>query len=286
MSHLKSPGGKSRNPEPGNRNPEPGTPQAKPKVAVHKFSSCDGCQLAFLNLGEGLLELSGLVEIAHFAEAGYMDEEAEVAIAFVEGSISTPDELERIKRIRERSATVVTIGACATAGGLQALRNLVDTETWVAGVYAQPEHIHNLETSTPVAEHIRVDLELWGCPINGRQLVQAVRSLLYGVAPREERDKLCLECKRQQNVCVMVTEGRPCMGPVTRTGCGALCPRVGRDCYACFGPAENPQTATLARRFEGLGLVPEEIARRFLFINSHAPAFLEEGLRWREGEDG
>jgi len=268
------------------RNPELGTPPAKPKVAVHKFSSCDGCQLAFLNLGGDLLALAQEVEIVHFAEAGYLEEMAEVDIAFVEGSISTPAEEARIREIRERSRLLITIGACATTGGLQALRNMADANAWIQDIYATPEHIESLATSTPVSAHVRVDLELWGCPVNSRQLLEAVKSLLLGVAPQEERDKLCLECKRQQSVCVMVTEGRPCMGPVTRTGCGALCPRFGRDCYACFGPAENPQTATLARRFDGLGLLPEEIARRFLFINNHAPAFLEEGLRWREGEDG
>lgn len=254
----------------------------KPRVAVHKFSSCDGCQLAFLNLGEGLLQLNALVDIVHFAEAGYLDEEAKVDLAFVEGSISTPHELERIKRVRANSKYLVTLGACATAGGLQALRNMADGNAWLAGVYAGPEHIPFLPTSTAVSQHVRVDLELWGCPVNSRQVVLAVRDLLFGVAPREETEKVCLECKRKGAVCVMVTRGVPCMGPVTRTGCGALCPSFGRDCYACFGPAENAETAALARRFEGFGLLPEAIAHRFLFINNGAPSFHAEGVRWQE----
>ena len=254
----------------------------KPKVAVHKFSSCDGCQLAFLNAGEDLLTLSTLVDIVHFAEAGYSNEEAVVDVAFVEGSVSTPQELERIQMIRGNSRYLVTIGACATAGGLQALRNMNDHKQWIAGIYAQPDTISLLRDSTPIAEHVKVDLELWGCPVNGRQVLGAVRSLLFGVLPPEEHDKVCLECKRQQSVCVMVTRGEPCMGPVTRTGCGAICPSVGRDCYACYGPSELPNTTALANRFEGLGLQPDEIARRFLFINSHAEAFLEEGRKWQE----
>ncbi len=258
----------------------------KPKVAVHKFSSCDGCQLAFLNLGEKLVALTELVEIVHFAEAGYLAEEAAVDVAFVEGSISTPHELERIRKVRQNSKYLVTIGACATAGGLQALRNMADANAWLAGVYAGPEHIPFLPTSTAVAQHVRVDLELWGCPVNSRQVIAAVRDLLYGVAPRVEHEKVCLECKRKGNVCVMVTQGAPCMGPVTSTGCGALCPSFGRDCYACFGPAENPESAHLANRFEGLGLLPREIADRFLFINNGAPAFNAEGVRWREKQNG
>ena len=261
------------------RNKKRETSDARPRVAVHKFSSCDGCQLAFLNMGEDLLTLAGLVDIVHFAEAGPVDPEASVDVAFVEGSLSTPEELERVQRIRANSRFLVTMGVCATAGGLQALRNLSDASEWIAGIYAKPEYIASLDTATPIAQHVKVDLELWGCPVTRRQVQGAVRALLFGVLPVEERDKVCMECKRNGTVCVMVTQGTPCMGPVTRTGCGALCPRFGRDCYACFGPAENPNTEALTRRFEGLGLLPDAIARRFLFINSAAPAFAEAGRR-------
>ncbi len=257
----------------------------KLRVAVHKFASCDGCQLAFLNLGEDLLTLSQLVDLTHFAEAGAMDPDAKVDVAFIEGSVSAPEDLERLRRIRENSRYLITIGACATAGGIQALRNLADAGEWTAAVYAQPAYIRSLAASTPIARHVKVDLELWGCPVNGRQVLAAVRGLLFGVAPWYEKDKVCVECKRRQTVCVLVSQGIPCMGPVTRAGCGALCPSFGRDCYACYGPAENPNTEALARRFEGLGLVPEAIARRFLFINNGAPEFNEAGLRWKPGHD-
>jgi coenzyme F420-reducing hydrogenase gamma subunit len=253
---------------------------ARPSLAVHKFTSCDGCQLAFLNLGEDLLTLASLVEIRHFAEAGMLAPETPVDIAFIEGSVTTPDEFERIRRIRANSRFLVAIGACATAGGLQALRNLAgSTPDWMAAIYATPEHIKTLETSTAIADHVKVDLELWGCPVSGRQVLAAVRALLFGVLPEPERDKVCLECKRQQAVCVMVTRGIPCMGPVTLTGCGALCPRFGRDCYACYGPADNVNAAAMGARLAGLGLVAGEIARRFHFINNSAPVFLEAGKR-------
>lgn len=253
---------------------------SKPSIAVHKFSSCDGCQLAFLNAGSELLTLATLVDIRHFLEAGVADEYAHVDIAFVEGSVSTSEELTRIQRVRANSDYLVTLGACATAGGIQALRNLDQSnDAWKHAIYAQPAYIHTLDQAEPVSAHVKVDFELWGCPVNGAQVLAAVRQLLFGVAPLEQRDKLCMECKRQQAVCVMVTEGMPCMGPVTRTGCGALCPRFGRDCYACFGPAEGPNTAALGERLAGLGLPPSDIARRFLFINNQAPAFHEAGRR-------
>lgn len=253
---------------------------SKPSVAVHKFSSCDGCQLAFLNLGEDLLALSDLVDIRHFAEAGPMAADSPVDIAFVEGSISTPEDLERIKSIRANSNYLITIGACATSGGLQALRNLADAQAWVEGVYASPQFISSLDESMPICSQVKVDLELWGCPVNSRQIVAAVRALLFGVRPVEENDKLCLECKRHQTVCVLVSKGEPCMGPVTRTGCGALCPSFGRSCYACYGPAENVNTTAFAQRLSGLGLVDAEVARRFLFINSGAESFQHEGKQW------
>ena len=255
--------------------------RAKPRLAVHKFSSCDGCQLAFLNAGEALLTLGDLVDIVHFAEAGPVAPEAEVEIAFVEGSIATPEDVERIKRIRDNSKFLITIGACATAGGVQALRNLSDGQAWIGAVYASPQHISSLATSTPIAAHVKVDLELWGCPVNTRQIVAAVRALLFGVVPVVSRDSVCLECKRAGNVCVLVAKGQPCMGPVTQTGCGALCPSFGRECYACYGPAENVNTISLSRRFTGLGLMPEAIARRFLAINAAAPVFVKAAQRAR-----
>jgi coenzyme F420-reducing hydrogenase gamma subunit len=249
-------------------------------VAVHKFTSCDGCQLAFLNLGEGLLELTRRVDLVHFAEAGPVAPDAAVDVAFVEGSISTPDEAERIERVRANSKYLVAIGACATSGGLQALRNGRDLAEWVAAIYASPEHINALATATPLSEHVHVDLELWGCPVTGRQVLAAVSSLLFGVRPAPERDSVCMECKRDGRPCVVVSKGEPCMGPVTRTGCGALCPGIERGCYGCFGPAEAANTESLGRRFQALGLGNEQIARRFLQINSQAPAFAAAGARF------
>ena len=254
----------------------------KPKVAVHKFSSCDGCQLAFINLGEDLLTLSGLVDILHFAEAGPLDEDAKVDIAFIEGSISASHDIERIKKIRDNSTYLITIGSCATSGGIQALRNMADTQQWIEGIYANPAVIDTLDNSSPIKDYVKVDLELWGCPVSKKQIITATRALLFGVLPVEEHDKVCMECKRQQTVCVMVTKKEPCMGPVTSTGCGALCPSVGRDCYGCYGPAENPNTQAMANRLEGLGLIKDETARRFLFINSGAEAFHQQGMQIKE----
>jgi coenzyme F420-reducing hydrogenase gamma subunit len=254
----------------------------KPTVAVHKFSSCDGCQLAFLNLGEDLLALAELVDIRHFVEAGLADEDAEVDIAFVEGSVSTSQDAERLARIRSNSHYLVTIGACATAGGIQALRNLHDTEGWTAAIYASPEYIDSLDHVSPIREAVKVDLELWGCPVSSRQVVAAVQQLLFGVAPLTQQDTLCMDCKRAGNPCVLVTRGEPCLGPVTHTGCGAICPQFGRACYGCYGPVTDGNSDALAARFAGLGLAADALVRRFALITSAAEPFAGTSAKWRE----
>lgn len=256
--------------------------QAKPKIAVHKFSSCDGCQLALLNMGEPLLELAGRVDFVHFAEAGPYEPDADIDLAFVEGSISAPEDIARINTIRAHSKTLVAIGVCATAGGIQALRNFADSTQWVAQIYSQPQHLNSLAQSTPISNHVKVDFELWGCPVNSQQLAGFINNFLLGVFPRDNADKVCTECKRRGLPCLMVTRGIPCMGPVTRAGCGALCPGLGRDCYGCFGPAENPNTDSLTAQFKRLGLTPNDITRRFENVNNFAPAFRDAAHKLKE----
>lgn len=255
----------------------------KPRVAVHKFSSCDGCQLSFLNLGEALLTLAERIDLVHFAEAGPLDPDTGVDVAFVEGSVSTPEDLERIQHIRAHSGLLIAIGACATSGGIQGLRNQAKGAEWVAQIYSHPEAIASLERSTPISSHVKVDFELWGCPVSGPQMLAVINALLLGVTPRDNADKVCTECKRQGYPCVIVTHGIACMGPVTRAGCGALCPSLGRDCYGCYGPAENANTDALAIQFAHQGLMPEAIVRRFQSINSQAPAFLAAADKLRTG---
>ncbi|MEN8179509.1 MAG: sulfhydrogenase subunit delta [Pseudomonadota bacterium] len=258
----------------------------KPKLAVHKFSSCDGCQLALLNLGEPLLELPNLVDIVHFAEAGPLDPEAKVDVSLVEGSISTPHDIERIKQVRENSGYLISIGACANTGGLQALANFSDRDAWMSQIYARPDTIDSLQTSTPISAHIKVDLEIPGCPVNSRQVLKALRDLLSGIVPSSEKQPLCLECKRKGIVCTLVTKGEPCMGPVTIAGCGALCPSLGRACYSCYGPSTQVNDKSLSDRFVSLGLDREAAARRFHFITSTAPAFKQAGERLKSEKEG
>lgn len=244
----------------------------KPTIGIYKFSSCDGCQLAFLNAGNALLTLNQRVDIVHFVEAGVDNESAAVDIAFIEGSVSTSLELMRIQKIRQQANFVITIGACATSGGLQALRNGRNLDEWMNVVYAKPEFIDSLASATAIKQHVKVDYELWGCPVSSEQVIQAISLLLNGAKPIAQEDSVCLACKRAGNVCLLITKQAPCLGPVTKTGCGALCPSANRACYGCYGPSENPMTKTLANRFLGFGLMPEKIQRLFHLIYSQETA--------------
>ncbi len=222
----------------------------KPKLAVWKFSSCDGCQLSLLDCEDELLAVADAVEIANFPEASRAVFKGPYDLSLVEGSITTPHDAERIHGIRRASKFLVTIGACATAGGIQALRNFKDVKEFTSIVYARPDYIETLKKSTPITDHVFVDFELRGCPINKYQLVEVLSAFLNGRKPNTPPHSVCVECKQRGTVCVMVAHGTPCLGPVTQVGCGALCPAYTRGCYGCFGPKETPNTAALSAQVE------------------------------------
>ena len=248
----------------------------KPRLAVFKLASCDGCQLSLLDCEDALLAIAGEIEIANFLEASRAVGKGPYDLALVEGSITTAHDAERIHRIRRASRVLVTIGACATAGGIQALRNFRDVREFKSAVYASPRWIETLGKSTPVADHVFVDFELRGCPIRKEQLLEVVSAFLAGRKPVTPASSVCLECKREGTPCVMVARGTPCLGPVTQAGCGALCPSYARGCYACFGPMESPNTAALAALWSGLGVSPADIGRAFRSFNACAEAFRKE----------
>jgi coenzyme F420-reducing hydrogenase gamma subunit len=235
------------------------TQQALPTLAVWKFASCDGCQLTLLNCEDELLAIAGSVHIASFTEASSQVDPGPYDLSLVEGSITTPDDAQRIAEVRSESRFLVTIGACATSGGIQALRNFGDDLTPV--VYARPDYIRSLRTSTAIADHVKVDFELRGCPIDRRQLLEVIAAFLAGRRPNIRAHSVCVECKRAGRVCVMVAHGTPCLGPVTQAGCGALCPSVNRGCYGCFGPMESPNTASLSAAWRQLGAGGPALAR-------------------------
>ena len=251
----------------------------KPRLAVWKFASCDGCQLSLLDCEDELLLLADKLDIAYFQEAKRAPIKGRYDLSLVEGSITTPLDAERIQDVRRRSRRLVTIGACATAGGIQALRNFKDVREFTAAVYARPDYIETLATSTAIAEHVPVDFELHGCPIDKRQLLEVIDAFLNERKPVVPPHSVCIDCKLRGNVCVMVAHGTPCLGPVTHAGCGALCPAYDRGCYGCYGPMETPNTVSLSAWLKDLGMDDLALERIYRTFNADAPAFREESER-------
>lgn len=253
--------------------------EAKPKLAVFKFASCDGCQLSLLDAEDELLAVAGIVDIAYFLEATSRIKEGPYDVTLVEGSITTPHDEERIQEVRRQSKYLITIGACATAGGIQALRNWADTEEFTRTVYASPEYISTLSTSTAIADHVHVDFELRGCPINQFQLIEVLQALLAGMKPRTKTHSVCMDCKQKGNVCITVAKGEPCLGPVTQSGCGAICPTFNRGCYGCFGPAEQTHAQSLTDHLINQGTSPAEMVDLLRNFNAAAEPFRDESDR-------
>jgi len=250
--------------------------KSRPKLAIWKFASCDGCQLSLLDCEDALLAVADAVEIAYFPEATRTVVKGPYDLSLVEGSITTQHDAERIHRVRRASKVLVTIGACATAGGIQALRNFKDVKTLTSLVYATPKYIETLSKSTPIADHVFVDFELRGCPINKAQLVEVIIAYLDGRKPNTPHYSVCMECKRRGTPCVMVAARTPCLGPVTQAGCGALCPAYQRGCYGCFGPSESPNTRAISEQWKAMGKTPQELVQVFRTFNAYADAFRKE----------
>ena len=250
--------------------------ERKPKLAIWKFSSCDGCQLSLLDCEDELLAVAENIEIANFPEASRQVVKGPYDLSLVEGSITTPHDAERIHQVRRSSKVLVTIGACATAGGIQALRNFKDVREFTSIVYATPSYIETLNKSTPISDHVFVDFELRGCPISKVQLVEVLSAFLNHRKPATPTYSVCVECKRRGTVCALVTNGPPCLGPVTQAGCNALCPSYNRGCFGCFGPKETPNTSSLAEYWRKLGMKNLELLHLFRSYNAYAESFRKE----------
>lgn len=260
-------------------------------VGVVKLASCDGCQLGFLALGPALLDIGVRYQIVEFGEASSnRSPDGPFDVLFVEGSISTQDQIHHIRHLRERAKLLVTIGACATSGGIQALRGWAGNDGGIAGfidaVYANPEFVDTLARATPIADHVTVDAELRGCPIDTNQLLELLTAVSIGRRPQLPNEAVCVACKRAGRVCVMVSRGEPCLGPIIATGCNALCPGMARGCYGCFGPRESANGTSLANWYgQSLGLSDERVAAKFAGFTGWAPE-LREVIDARGGPPG
>jgi len=252
----------------------------RPTLAVWKFASCDGCQLTLLDCEDELLTIAGAIDIAYFPEATRAEKPGPYDLSIVEGSVTTRHDAERIQEVRAMSRTLITIGACATAGGVQSLRNWANVDDFISIVYAEPSFIDTLDTSTPIADHVEVDFELRGCPISKQQLLEVIDAFLAGRKPNTPTHSVCVECKLRGTACIMVSHGTPCMGPITQAGCNALCPSYNRGCYGCFGPSDSANIESLRDAWQGLGVDDAQLVRALRTFNAYAPEFKEASDRY------
>jgi sulfhydrogenase subunit delta len=244
----------------------------RPRIGIVKFASCDGCQLTLLDLEDELLAIAERVDLVEFAEASAHRSSGPFDVLFVEGSISTAEQVDEIVRLRAVTHRLITIGACATAGGIQAIRNWFDLDEVRASVYPDLTFVESLAQARPVADFVAVDGELRGCPISPAQLREFLVALTTGRRAQLPDEAVCLECKRRGVVCVAVARGIACLGPVTRAGCGAICPAYGRGCYGCFGPRESANTKSLAAWFSD-GRSAADVGRLFAGFTAWSEPF-------------
>jgi coenzyme F420-reducing hydrogenase gamma subunit len=242
----------------------------RPRVAFFDFSSCEGCQLQVLNNEATLLNFLNLVEIVRFREAmtGGTDD---YEIAFVEGSVTRPDEVARLKEIRSRAKVLVALGTCACFGGVNQLRNRFADQQWVRREVYGDHHIETLDSAQPLKEFVPVDMRVLGCPIHKDELERIVLNVVLGKSVAEPQYPVCVECKARENLC-MFDLGEPCLGPVTRAGCHAWCPSSRMGCWGCRGPADDCNMALMERVMTERGFSPEDLLDRLECFGGFAGA--------------
>lgn len=236
----------------------------KPRVAFFSFSSCEGCQLVVLTIEEQLLELVNLIDIVSFREA--MSEKSDdYDIAFVEGSITTTAEIERIKKIRNTAKVIIALGACATIGGINCLKNQYEMDKVKNIVYGKMADNYDTIPARPIESVIKVDYWIQGCPIDKDEFIEVTKAILLGKKPRIPEYPVCVECQMKENVCLF-EKGMICLGPVTRAGCKAICPTYNDGCVGCRGLIEDPNLSSHKNLLTEHGLtVSEAISQYMLF---------------------
>ncbi len=247
---------------------------AKPKIAFFDFTSCEGCQLTVVDSLQEHPELLDAVEIVQFREA--MSEKGEdYLIAFIEGSCTRPGDEQRLQAIREQSAIVVALGACAHLGGINAIRNRAPLAEVRKAVYGDKAEWYDTYRVRAISEVIPVDTVIPGCPIDRDEFIMAVTHLLQGRMPRILDQPLCIECKLKENPCVYLL-GKTCLGPITLAGCDAICPTYGDGCEGCRGTIANPNIDALRDVLAEYGMPEEAIQSKMTMFLTNQTAALEE----------
>jgi sulfhydrogenase subunit delta len=238
----------------------------KPKAAFFDFTGCEGCQLAIVNLEQEILDVVNLVDIVNFREA-ISDRGEDYDVAFIEGSISSPQCVQRINEIRGKAKLVITIGSCSSIGGINSVRNTQSIDDVRENVYGESRYWYPSIPALPVSAFVKVDASIPGCPMDEDEFLKVLRAVLLGKAPPIPGYPVCVECKRKENVCVYEL-GQFCMGPVTRAGCGARCPSYGHYCFGCRGLVPDANANAEKEVLENYGLSVAEVTKKFTLYDN------------------
>jgi sulfhydrogenase subunit delta len=240
----------------------------KPTVGFFEFSCCEGCKLQILEMEDQLLDILSLVDIVEGREI--MDDQADhMTIAFVEGSITRESEIPRLEEIRGKCDLLIAIGACATMGGVNAIKNRHKEEDVRSIVYGDKAHLWTDTIPTrPLSECVKVDYELQGCPVNGGEFLSVVKALLTGQTPHIKDYPQCMECKLKENVCLF-DKGEMCLGPVVRAGCDVICPTLGQGCEGCRGLISNPNLSAQIDVLAEHGLTVKDVLDNFTLFGNY-----------------
>jgi sulfhydrogenase subunit delta len=246
---------------------------AKPRVAFFDFSCCEGCQLCALDLtAEQLLDLIAVVDIVEFREA-ISEHSDQYDIAIVEGSITRDSDIPRLQKIRDTAKLLITLGACSTISGINALKNFQKKEEYQNDVYADAPTKFETATARAIHEVVTVDAFIPGCPIDTGEFVRVVKNLVLGKKPDIPTYPVCVECKRNENVCVY-EKGIQCLGPVIRAGCNARCPSNGGYCFGCRGVIPEPNIHSQQDIMQKYNLTFEQMKEKFkLFLERNKEVF-------------
>jgi coenzyme F420-reducing hydrogenase gamma subunit len=241
---------------------------SKPRVAIFDFACCEGCQLQFVNLEEEILDLIGAVDVVEWREA-LSEQSHEYDIAIIEGSITRPEDEGKIELIRSRAKILIALGACATIGGVNKLKNNFDLDEVKKCVYGKDAEMPHLATSMTKAvdEVVKVDYKIHGCPIDRKEFTYIIRSLLLGKKPEIPDYPVCVECKMKENMCLWEV-GEICLGPITRAGCGARCPSSEFRCFGCRGYVDKPNVPAAKEVMVKYGLTVEQLKSKLVIFGS------------------
>ncbi len=245
----------------------------KPAIGIFSFTGCDGCQLELINREEILLDLAKEVDIIHFPLTQENNNDGPYDIAIVEGGITKKEDIQKIKDVREKSKCLIAIGSCAIYGGVPAMKNFLRDDEPELTVYSKTGFVDSIPAAG-IGKYVKVDFNLRGCPPNKDEFIEVVKQVLLGKTPKESSSPVCVECKQNKNPCFLL-EKEFCLGPLTYSGCDAICINNGVPCEGCRGPLDDANIAAEVKLLKTFGMTEEDVKEKARLFSATAKKYEE-----------